>query len=228
MEFSSGRRCRIATGTASPSFQHVQSVPILEQPGGIVRVFSGNVDQAASPALHFSDLVGADLQVHRGESLAVPLRLDFEYAVLVLTGDCVLDGQPLHERVLYYLGMQRTQAAFASQSGARVLLVGGPPFPGNDSDVVELRGADSGGDPRCARRLGKRPPLWHRHGLQRAAPSRARARATGAPQSGELTSRGLPLCAPRYDENRALRRESSQASEADRSSSRCSSRRLAS
>ena len=63
-----------------PSFQHVQSVPILEQPGGIVRVFSGNVDRAASPALHFADLVGADLQVHRGESLAVPLRQDFEYA----------------------------------------------------------------------------------------------------------------------------------------------------
>jgi redox-sensitive bicupin YhaK (pirin superfamily) len=49
--------------------------------------------------------------------------------VLVLTGDCALDGQPLRDRVLYYLGMQRTQAAFASQSGARVLLIGGPPFP---------------------------------------------------------------------------------------------------
>jgi redox-sensitive bicupin YhaK (pirin superfamily) len=47
----------------------------------------------------------------------------------VLNGDCALDGQPLHDRMLYYLGMQRTEAAFASQSGARVLLVGGPPFP---------------------------------------------------------------------------------------------------
>jgi redox-sensitive bicupin YhaK (pirin superfamily) len=73
--------------------------------------------------------VGADLQVHRAGSLDVPLRPDFEYAVLVLTGDCALDGQPLRDRVLYYLGMQRTQAAFASQSGARVLLIGGPPFP---------------------------------------------------------------------------------------------------
>jgi redox-sensitive bicupin YhaK (pirin superfamily) len=114
---------------SEPSFQHVQSAPILEQPGGLVRVFSGSIDRAASPARHFSDLVGADLQVHRGESLAVPLRPDFEYAVLVLTGDCVLDGQPLRDRVLYYLGMQRTHAAFTSQSGARVLLVGGPPFP---------------------------------------------------------------------------------------------------
>ena len=81
------------------SFQHVQSVPIWEQPGGIVRVFSGELDRTASPSRHFSELLGADLQVHRGEALAVPLRPDFEYAVLVLTGDCSLDAQPLRERV---------------------------------------------------------------------------------------------------------------------------------
>ena len=31
--------------------------------------------------------------------------------------------------VLFYLGMQRTDASFASQSGARLLLIGGLPFP---------------------------------------------------------------------------------------------------
>ena len=111
------------------SFQHVLSVPVIEQPGGIVRLFSGGLADTASPAEHFSDLVGADLQIHRGETLHLPLRADFEYAVLVLSGDCRLEGQPLRERVLYYLGMQRSDVAFASQSGARLLLVGGPPFP---------------------------------------------------------------------------------------------------
>jgi redox-sensitive bicupin YhaK (pirin superfamily) len=111
------------------SFQHVPSVPLLEPRGGIVQVFSGALGDTASPAEHFSALAGADLQIHRGETLSIPLRQDFEYAVLVLTGECLLDGQPLRERVLYYLGMQRTEAAFASGSGARVLLVGGPPFP---------------------------------------------------------------------------------------------------
>ena len=48
--------------------------------------------------------------------------------MLVLSGDCSLDGQPLRERVLYYLGTQRTDASFASATGARVLLIGGPPF----------------------------------------------------------------------------------------------------
>jgi hypothetical protein len=30
---------------------------------------------------------------------------------------------------LYYLGASRSEAAFVSQSGSRVLLIGGPPFP---------------------------------------------------------------------------------------------------
>jgi quercetin 2,3-dioxygenase len=111
------------------SFQHVPAVPVLEPRGGIVRVFSGDLTDTASPAEHFSDLVGADLQIHRHETLGILLRPDFEYAVLVLTGECRLDGQLLRDRVLYYLGLQRSEAAFASQSGARLLLVGGPPFP---------------------------------------------------------------------------------------------------
>ncbi len=111
------------------TFQHVPAVPLLEPRGGIVRVFSGGVAETASPAEHFSDLAGADLQVHRDETLNIPLRPDFEYGVLILTGECRLDGQSLRERVLYYLGTQRTDVAFASQSGARLLLIGGPPFP---------------------------------------------------------------------------------------------------
>ena len=113
----------------APSFQHVKLAPVLELSGGIVRVFSGRLADAVSPSHHLSDLAGADLQVHRGERLEIPLRPDFEYAVLVLSGECALDGQPLQERVLYYLGVQRADASFASQSGARLLLIGGPPFP---------------------------------------------------------------------------------------------------
>jgi len=113
----------------APSFQHVKLAPVLELSGGIVRVFSGRLADAVSPSHHLSDLAAADLQVHRGERLEIPLRPDFEYALLVLSGECALDGQPLRERVLYYLGVQRADASFASHSGARLLLIGGPPFP---------------------------------------------------------------------------------------------------
>jgi quercetin 2,3-dioxygenase len=112
-----------------PSFQHLPEVPALERRGGIIRVFSGGLDAVVSPAQHYSDLLGADLQVHRGEVLTVPLQPRYEYALLVLEGDASLDGQPLDARVLYYLGTQRSDATISSATAARLLLIGGPPFP---------------------------------------------------------------------------------------------------
>jgi redox-sensitive bicupin YhaK (pirin superfamily) len=49
--------------------------------------------------------------------------------VLVLSGDCALDGQRLEHGMLYYLGTTRSDACFTSGEGSRVLLIGGPPFP---------------------------------------------------------------------------------------------------
>jgi len=110
-------------------FQHVERVPFDEQRGGIVQVFAGRLHTLHSPAACYSGIVGADLQVHPGAALDIPLETSYEHAALVLSGDCSLDGQPLQERVLYYLGANRSSAGFTSRSGSRVLLIGGPPFP---------------------------------------------------------------------------------------------------
>jgi redox-sensitive bicupin YhaK (pirin superfamily) len=110
------------------SFQHLGEVPALELRGGVVQVFAGALAGAVSPAPHFSDLLGADLHLRPREPLEVPLDPRFEHAVLVLRGDCTLDDEPLEARQLYYLGTARASARFASASGARVLLIGGPPF----------------------------------------------------------------------------------------------------
>jgi redox-sensitive bicupin YhaK (pirin superfamily) len=114
-------------GTAS--FVHLADVPRLERPAGIVSVFAGSLLDATSAAPYFSGIVGADLQIHARHTLSLPLRPEFEHAVLVLDGDVTLDGQPLAPRVLYYMGTTRTEAGFGSAQGGRVLLVGGPPFP---------------------------------------------------------------------------------------------------
>lgn len=110
------------------AFQHVPEVPVDEPGGGVVRVFSGRLGALASSAPHFSDLVGADLEVHAGHTVTVPLEPSWEHAVLVLAGDASLEGQPLEERVLYYLGTRRSSVSVSTRAGARVLLVGGRPF----------------------------------------------------------------------------------------------------
>ena len=111
------------------SFQHVERVPIDEQRGGILQVFAGNLGGLRSQAAHHSEIFGGDLQVHPEATLEIPLQRAYEYAALVLSGDCTLERQPLRERVLYYLGTNRSEACFTSRSGGRLLLVGGPPFP---------------------------------------------------------------------------------------------------
>ncbi len=112
------------------AFEHVERVPFVEHAGGIVHVIGGEVDHASAGTRHYSDLVGADLAIHPRHALEIPLRNNFEHAVLVLSGDCALEGNRLEPRMLYYLGTRRSAASFSSIEGARVLLIGGPPFDG--------------------------------------------------------------------------------------------------
>jgi len=133
---NSGRLNGVQLWTALPdqhrkrpaSFQHVADVPVWELGDGLVRVFSGRCGPAASPAEHFSDIIGADVQVHRGGRLTLPMEREYEHAVLLLDGDAALEGQPLNPGVLYYLGTQRTEMTLASREGSRTLLIGGLPF----------------------------------------------------------------------------------------------------
>lgn len=111
-----------------PSFDGIEKVPMIESPGGITQVFAGSLGGVASPARHFSDLVGADVAIHSRASVSVDLRSHFEHAVLVLDGECAIDGEPLQPRMLYYLGANRASVSFSSSAGGRVLLIGGPPF----------------------------------------------------------------------------------------------------
>jgi quercetin 2,3-dioxygenase len=111
------------------TFEHIGEVPALESAAGRIQLFAGTLHGQASPAVHFSELLGADLQVHPGHTLELPLATHFEHAFLLLAGDATLDDQPLEERVLYYVGSTRSEARVSSRSGCRILLIGGPPFP---------------------------------------------------------------------------------------------------
>jgi redox-sensitive bicupin YhaK (pirin superfamily) len=113
----------------APSFDGVERVPVVETPGGVIQVFAGTLAGVKSPSRHFSDLVGADLQLHPGLSLECEVRPDFEHGVLVLDGDCSIEGEPLQPRMLYYLGTHRSSVTLASTKGGRLMLIGGPPFP---------------------------------------------------------------------------------------------------
>jgi len=111
------------------TFEHVGEVPVVESSAGRISVFAGTLQGRTSLAVHFSEILGADLQIHEGQTLALPLQTYFEHALLVLSGDAILDNQQLEDRVLYYVGTTRSEVHVSSRHGCRVLLIGGPPFP---------------------------------------------------------------------------------------------------
>lgn len=99
-----------------PSFLHVPEVPRHEYRGGFAEIF-------------YSPDIGADVRVHPRETLELPLEATFEHALFVLEGDATLEGQSLDVNTLYYLGTSRSDLSVQSSRGARLLLLGGVPFP---------------------------------------------------------------------------------------------------
>jgi redox-sensitive bicupin YhaK (pirin superfamily) len=118
-----------AVRNGAPDFQHVTETPTVTLHGGMAQVFAGTLAGVVSPSIHHTPIAGADLRVHPGERLSFDVDAGFEHAALLLEGDAESEGTPLAPHVLYYFGTGRTEVAFSSPKGARLLFIGGPPFP---------------------------------------------------------------------------------------------------
>jgi redox-sensitive bicupin YhaK (pirin superfamily) len=110
------------------SFQHIAEVPRIEEKGGVAQLFMGTLGEVASPADSYSNMIGADLAIHRGETFALPLDSAREHGIFLLGGDAQFEHHDLSVNTLYYLGRGRSELALSSANGARVLLIGGVPF----------------------------------------------------------------------------------------------------
>ncbi len=117
-----------AARNMEPSFTHLAETPCLETKGGTLRVFSGAIRGATSPAPHYSAILGLEAHIHPGENLEMELDEGCEHAALLLEGDAHIEGLPLATNNLYYLGAGRGGIEFSSWTGGRVLLIGGTPF----------------------------------------------------------------------------------------------------
>jgi len=115
-----------ASRNGAPSFAHHADLPRHELAGGTATVILGESDGLRSPAAVHSGIVGIDVDL-RG-AISLPLDPGFEHALFVLEGSAVLEGQRLEPDILYSLGTQRDELQLSGDR-ARVLLIGGTPFP---------------------------------------------------------------------------------------------------
>jgi redox-sensitive bicupin YhaK (pirin superfamily) len=117
-----------ATRNEPAAFEHHAELPRVELPDGRATVFVGDFGGATSPARRDTQHMGAEL-VLQGPAAVLPLRRDYEYALVVLEGAVSVGERVAEPGLLAYLGEGRDEVALAVAAPARALLLGGVPFP---------------------------------------------------------------------------------------------------
>jgi quercetin 2,3-dioxygenase len=118
-----------ATRHGEAVFEHHADLPRVELVGAQATVLVGDLDGEASPARRDTELVGVDVDAGAGATLALPVRRDFEHALVVLDGAVTVGGETLTPGHLGYLGRDRDEIPLHAEERSRVLLLGGVPFP---------------------------------------------------------------------------------------------------
>jgi redox-sensitive bicupin YhaK (pirin superfamily) len=111
-----------------PAFTHHADLPVFTDRGVAATVLMGELAGAVSPAACHTPLVGAEVRLDADAAAALPLRPDFEYAVLALDGAPVVEDVTLKPGPLLYTGSGRSSLRVAAGTPSRMLLLGGEPF----------------------------------------------------------------------------------------------------
>ncbi len=114
---------------SEPSFEHFPHLPEAGFGALQAKVLMGELGDAASPAWCRSPMMGAEFSARRDGREEVPIHPAFEHAVVLLSGRAAIGDLPLEVGVTYLLPLGTEQLALAMEQGARVLLLGGEPFP---------------------------------------------------------------------------------------------------
>ena len=117
-----------STRDGPPDFEHYDTLPEVELDGASGSVFVGDFAGLVSPARRDTEHVGVELSI-RESGTVLPMRRDYEYALVVLEGNVGMDGQVVEPGVLAYLGLGRDEFRLSAGAPSRVLLLGGAPFP---------------------------------------------------------------------------------------------------
>jgi hypothetical protein len=117
-----------ATRNGDAAFEHHEELPRFDLEGGEGTILVGDYHGLASPARRDTEHCGVELRL-RPSGVVLPLRNDFEHALIVLEGSLRVGDQAVGPGVLAYLGTARDECRVELREPARALLLGGVPFP---------------------------------------------------------------------------------------------------
>jgi redox-sensitive bicupin YhaK (pirin superfamily) len=121
-----------ASRNMDPQFEHY-AAPVVEFPEGRINVFMGTLAGSTSPVEVFSPLVGAQIDLNAGATMALPVATNFEHGVLVDAGEVSVNGETIPRSHLAYLAPGADSLQFEATTDARLILIGGEPL---DEQIV--------------------------------------------------------------------------------------------
>lgn len=109
------------------AFEHHAELPAVELGPAIATVLVGELAGTMSPARRDTDHCGVDLDLRTGTAV-LPLRPDYEHALVVFAGAVEVQGGVVTPGQLAYLGTGRDEITLTAPTPTRALIVGGVPF----------------------------------------------------------------------------------------------------
>jgi redox-sensitive bicupin YhaK (pirin superfamily) len=117
-----------AARDGAPGFDHY-APPAVGGDGWTVRVFLGSLLGSTSPVETATALLGAELLLDAGAELEVDVEAAYEHGVLVDSGVVHVEAAQVAKDELAYRPPGSSRLSLrAGADGARLLLLGGPPF----------------------------------------------------------------------------------------------------
>jgi redox-sensitive bicupin YhaK (pirin superfamily) len=155
---------------AEPRFQHLPTLPTLDDHGVRITVAVGELGGRTSAAEVHTPLLGADIALDPGASTTLDVRPDFEHGVVVTEGTARVEGVDVAPGALLYLGANRHRLRIETSAATRLFLLGGVPFDEDlvmwwnfvarsHEEIVEAREAWTAGAPRFGAVPGGETPL---------------------------------------------------------------------
>jgi redox-sensitive bicupin YhaK (pirin superfamily) len=116
-----------STRNGEAAFEHHRELPGLELDNATATVVVGEFAGAVSPARRDSEHVGVELDLHGGDT-TIALDPTYEYALVVASGEVLVDTQVVTPGHLAYLDPGRDECRFSTRGPSKAMLVGGVPF----------------------------------------------------------------------------------------------------
>ena len=105
-------------------FEHHDDLPVVRQDNLVAKVFAGSFLGVTSPANYYSPLVGAEISIT--SDVQIPLVLEFEYGILVVSRTIRVNGELVEVGSLHYLPAGNESVSLSGEG--QVMFLGGEPF----------------------------------------------------------------------------------------------------